>query len=80
MRDEKKSSARKFGESLRAEGLAFAIPMVLVTYPLSAALLGRFLESRLEVPFLTLVGLLLGLTLGIREAIRLIRKLNRINS
>jgi hypothetical protein len=73
-----KSPLRKFGESFRAEGVALAIPMVLLTFPVGGAFVGRWLEGQFGVSGLTVAGLLLGLAMGIKEAVRLIRQLNRI--
>jgi F0F1-type ATP synthase assembly protein I len=77
MKPEEKSGWRKLGESFRSESIAFAIPMVLVSFPVSGALIGRFLGQWLETPSLTVIGLILGLVMAIREVSRLIRKLNQ---
>jgi len=74
---EEKSGLRKFGESLRSESLAFAIPMVMVSFPVSGALLGKFAGQWLGIPWLTVAGLLLGLAMAIREVARLLHKINQ---
>lgn len=68
---------RKRGEAFRFEGIAFAIPTVLVVFPVVGALLGRYLGRLWDMEWLLFVGLLLGLIAGIRECIRLVRLLNR---
>lgn len=68
---------RKRGEAFRMEGIAFAIPMVLVVFPVVGALLGRYLGQLWDMPWLLFVGLTLGLVAGIRECIRLVKVMNR---
>ena len=68
------------GRKLRADSLAFAIPTVLFSFPVIGALLGKWAGEYLELPWLLLVGLAGGLLGGIREAIRILRLLNKIQS
>lgn len=77
MKPEEPNKWRKLGETVRADSLAFAIPMVLVSFPISGALIGRYLGQWLGYPVLTVVGLLVGLGMAVREVIRLIAKLNK---
>lgn len=68
---------RKRGEAFRVDGIAFAIPTVLVAFPVAGALAGKYLGQWLELPWLLALGLLLGLVAGIRECIRLVKLLDR---
>lgn len=68
---------RKRGEAFRVEGIAFAIPTVLVVFPVAGALVGKYAGQWLGAPWLLAVGLFLGLLAGIRECIRLVKLLNR---
>ncbi len=68
---------RKRGRAFRTEGIAFAIPMVLVTFPVAAGFIGKYFADRFEKPWILAVAILLGLVVGIRECIRLVRLLNR---
>lgn len=77
MPDDDEHRLRKAGKAFRVEGLAFAIPMVLLGFPLGGALLGKLAADYFEQPWLIAVGVLLGLVLGIRECIRLVKQLNR---
>ncbi|MCC5877346.1 MAG: AtpZ/AtpI family protein [Candidatus Sumerlaeia bacterium] len=74
---DKDNKWRKRGEAFRMEGIAFAIPMVLVVFPVVGVLLGRFLGRLWDLPWLMFVGLVLGLVAGVRECIRLVRVMNR---
>lgn len=77
---DKESRARKAGKYVRTEGIALAIPMVLVAYPLGAAFLGKLLADWLGHQWIIVVAIILGLTAGIRECVRLVRLLNRSQS
>jgi F0F1-type ATP synthase assembly protein I len=68
---------RKAGRAFRMEGIAFAIPTVLVVFPVVGALLGKLAGQWLGQPWLLALGLFLGLFAGIRECIRLVKLLNR---
>jgi len=74
---EEESKARKAGRAFRAEGIAIAIPMVMVTFPVGGALLGRWAGEHWGMPWLMGAGLILGLFMGIREAIRLVKQLTK---
>lgn len=71
---------RNRGKAFRTEGIAFAIPMVLVTFPVVGGIVGKYLAGRFEQPWLLLVCVLIGLAAGIRECIRLVRLLNRASN
>ena len=78
MADEENNS-RRFGKAIRAQGVALAIPMVLLSFPLGAALIGKYLSEKFEQPWILPVMIVAGLALGLRECIRLLRKLNRMS-
>ncbi|CAN5218297.1 hypothetical protein BH09SUM1_BH09SUM1_08710 [soil metagenome] len=69
---------KKAGKEFRTEGIALAIPMVLVSFPVVGAFLGKWLGAYFGRPWFLLVGLGIGMAMGIRECIRLIKLLNRI--
>ncbi len=69
---------RERGKAFRAEGIAFAIPMVMLVYPIGAALLGKYAAKYTGLPWLFPVILVAGLIVGVRECIRLIKLLNRL--
>ena len=71
---------RKRGKAFRREGIAFAIPMVLVTFPVAAGVLGKILADWLEKPWIVAVAVLVGLAAGLRECVRLVKLLNRENN
>ncbi len=70
----------KRGKAFRAEGIAFAIPTVLVAFPVAGAFLGKWAGSYFELPWLLYAGLGLGVVAGIREVIRLVRELTRVQA
>ncbi len=69
---------KNWGRSLRAEGVAISIPLVMIVFPLVGGLIGKYLADKLELPWILFVGLVLGLVAGIREAVSLIKRLNQI--
>lgn len=71
------SKWRQRGKALRAEGLAFAIPTVLVAFPLIGALLGRWIGQRYGVTWPMYVGLIGGAVCGVRECIRLVKEISK---
>lgn len=70
------SKSRKAGKALSSHGAAFAIPALLVTYPLIGGFVGKYLADRYDKPWILAVAVLAGLALALRECVRLIRRLN----
>ena len=60
----------------RSAGVAISIPTILAACILVGVVLGRVVDRWLGTfPLLTLVGLVLGMAAGIREMLRLLRKI-----
>jgi F0F1-type ATP synthase assembly protein I len=76
---DKETRERKLGKAVRSNGIALAIPMVMVSFPLIAGLIGKYLADRFEMPWIVVVMVILGLVLAVREAIRLVQQLNKTN-
>lgn len=76
----KESKWRKGGKAFRAEGIAFAIPTIIVVFPLVGALLGYWAGQYFGHSWLLFVGLVLGLVAGFREVVRLIKELKAVQS
>ncbi len=74
----KDSKWRRAGQSVRAEGIALTIPMVMISFPLAAAFIGKYLADKFEMPWITFVAIVIGLLAGIRECIQLVKKLNEV--
>ncbi|HMX62792.1 MAG TPA: AtpZ/AtpI family protein [Candidatus Sumerlaeota bacterium] len=74
------SKLRKGGRAFRTEGIAFAIPTVMVVFPVGGAFLGNWAGRHFGHPWLLYVGLVLGLVAGVRETVRLVKELKAIQA
>jgi F0F1-type ATP synthase assembly protein I len=63
-------------DSLRQVGLLTTIPFLLLASPLIGWGLGRLLDKWLHTTFLTWVFLAMGMVAGIREVVRVIRRVS----
>lgn len=77
--DDRESSAKKAGKAVGANGIALAIPMVLVSFPLVFGLIGKYAAAKFHQPWILFVFVLLGLGLAIRECVLLIKKLEKLS-
>ncbi len=73
----KKSKWRERGKAVRAEGIALTIPMVMITFPIGAGFIGKYLAGHFEMPWILPVCILLGFIAGVVECIKLVKELNR---
>lgn len=64
------------GRSMRAEGIALTLPVIMISFPLGGALIGKYLAEWTGLPWLLYVCLILGIVGAIRESIHLVRMLN----
>lgn len=67
---------RRYGRSVRKEGIAITLPFALAGPPLVAGLLGRYLAQRFDQPWILPVALGIGIVVALRETILLIQRLS----
>ena len=77
--DERESGAKKAGRAVGANGVALAIPMVLVSFPLVFGLIGKYAAAKFDRPWILWVCVLVGLGLAVRECILLVKKLEKLS-
>ncbi|MBN1868378.1 AtpZ/AtpI family protein [Candidatus Sumerlaeota bacterium] len=76
MRNDPGNSRPEYTRQLRLAGVALAIPTILAVSPLVGFYLGRWIGGLFDKPqAVGIVGLVLGFAAGVRETIRLIRRI-----
>lgn len=76
MAGKKEDNRQEWTRQMRLASLAVAIPTILGASPVVGALLGRWLGGLIgHAGAGTVVGLVIGFIAGVRETIRLIRRL-----
>ncbi|MFH0855410.1 MAG: AtpZ/AtpI family protein [Candidatus Omnitrophota bacterium] len=74
------TSRQDLYKRIKIAGMISYIPIILAVSPLSGFFLGDYLQKKFNLPFYALViCIAIGIVVGIRESIRIIRLVSRID-